>query len=307
MVELWERNIFPENTKTDLSQFSMRLENLANHRILQIVFILAALFIPLAGILRSCISQNAVGLDLLFCNYDNGALRTSKAVFEAIVGFFIILVTWRVFILAWGIRKLGTKFDMTPNWHHPDKGGGLLPIGETCFWIASILAAPAIYLGTWQILCAGQGVEVCNNILRLESRLSYFQGLLFVVFVASLISFVWPLWTTHQIMARKREKILQEDARVIGQKINTISQQIIENANKISDNKQEGQKALDENAVLQKKLDALQKIYLDLENLPVWPFNRDTVIQLISTQGISLLGLTGVGSKTLDFLRLLFR
>lgn len=56
-----------------------------------------------------------------------------------------------------------------------------------------------------------------------------------------------------------------------------------------------------------KKLDALQKIYLDLANLPVWPFNKDTVIQIISTQGIPLLGLTGIGSNVLDFFSILFK
>ena len=307
IIELWERNIFPKDARADLVQFSTRLENLANHNVWQIIFILVALFIPITGILRSCISQNADGLDLLFCNYHNGAIRTSKSVFEMIIGVFIILVVWRVFILAWGIRNLGATFDMTPNWHHPDKSGGLLPIGEASFWIASILAGPAIYLGTWQILCAGQGIEVCSHILRLESRLSYFQELLLVVFIASLISFVLPLWTTHHVMVTKRNKLQQDELRVIGQKINNVSHQIIENANRISYEKQEGQKALDENVILQKKLDALQRIYVDLEKLPVWPFNKDTIIQLISTQGIPLLGLTGIGSKTLEFLKIIFK
>ena len=218
-----------------------------------------------------------------------------------------MLVVWRIFIVAWGIRKLATKFDMLPNWYHPDKSGGLLPIGTTSVWIASILAVPAIYLGTWQILCAGQGIEVCSHILRIESRMLYFKELLLVVFVIFLISFVWPLWTTHQVMVRKREKVQHYELMMVEQKINKISQQIIENADKICQRDHDGQKALDENMMLQKKLDALQKTYLDLQHLPVWPFNKATILQLISTQGIPLLGLTGTGSKTIDLLKILFK
>ena len=306
VIELWGRNIFPEDAKAELIQFSMRLENLANHIVWQIVFLLPALLIPLAGILRSCISQNVVGLDLLFCNYHNGAIRTSKSIFEMIIGFFMIMVVWRIFVLAWGIRKLGSKFDMTPNWHHPDKSGGLLPIGTVTLGIASTIAVPAIYIGTWQILCSGQGVEVCGNILRLESRMAYFQELLFVLFIVSLVSFVGPLWTTHTVMIKKQDQ-LQDELRMIGKKINDISQKIIDNVNRITENKKDSQQALDENDLLQKKLDALQKIYLDLDNLPVWPFNKDTVIQIISTQGIPLLGLTGIGSNVLDFFSILFK
>jgi len=137
--------------------------------------------------------------------------------------------------MAWGIRKIGSEFDLIPNWHHPDKSGGFLPIGTTSFWIASILAVPAIYLGTWQILCTGQGISVCTNILRLESRMLYFRELLLVLLIASLISFVWPLWTTHRVMVKKRNKLQQDELRVIGQKINDVSQQIINNVNNISE------------------------------------------------------------------------
>jgi len=108
-------------------------------------------------------------------------------------------------------------------------------------------------------------------------------------------------------MVKKRDKLQHDELRAIGQKINEVSRQIIDNVNRVSEKDLEGQKALDENILLQKKLDALQKAYLDLEQLPVWPFNKNTILQLISTQGIPLLGLTGIGSKILDFLKILFK
>jgi hypothetical protein len=106
-------------------------------------------------------------------------------------------------------------------------------------------------------------------------------------------------------MVKKRDKLHRDELRLVGQKINEISMQIIRNADRISLRNEEGNKALDENIILQKKLDALQKTYLDLEQLPVWPFNKDTVLQLLSTQGIPLLGLI-IGSRTLDFLKIIF-
>jgi hypothetical protein len=306
ILQLWKRNIFHYDAKVHLNQFSKHLENLANHNLWQIIFILLALVIALAGSFNSCKAQNTVGLELLFCNYHKGAIRTSKSVFETIIEVCMALVIWRILITAWTIRELGSKFDLKPNWHHPDKSGGLLPIGTTSFWIASIFAVPAIYIGAWLILCGDQRIEVCSHMIRLNSRLLFFKELLLVIFVASLISFVWPLWATHQVMVKKRDQVQHDELIVVGQKINEVSQQIIENVDKIPQRNQSGQKALDENLILQKKLDALQKTYLDLERLPVWPFNKDTILQLISTQGIPLLGLTGIGSKTLDLLQIVF-
>ena len=310
--ELWQRKVFDGNSKEELIRFSSKLEALANHKILQSIFFIGALLIPLVGIIYSCSEQNATGINLLFCNYQKGWLRSSKAILEAVVGVILIFMVWRVFVIAWGIRKLGKDFNITPNWHHPDKSGGLLPIGRTCFWMAGVVAIPATYLGTWQILCSGPGIAVCNNILRLETRIFYFQQLLALVIIAALIIFIWPLWTTHQVMVRKRTELHRKELKIIGQKINDVSQQIIRVLNFDSSTNQDGTKVSDKSIVdesknLHAELEALQKAYTDLEQLPVWPFNKDTVLQLISTQGIPLLGLTGIGTKIMELLEILFK
>jgi hypothetical protein len=39
ILQLWERNIFPQDTKANLIQFSKHLENLANHKSWQVIFL----------------------------------------------------------------------------------------------------------------------------------------------------------------------------------------------------------------------------------------------------------------------------
>ncbi len=308
--ELWQRKIFPEDSKTNLIEFSTKLEVLANHKLLQAVFSLSILLTPLIGIIYSCAEQNATGMGLLFCNYQKGWVRSSKSILEFIIVACLVLMVWRVFVIAWGIQKLGSSFDLRPNWYHPDKSGGLLPVGITCFWIAAVLGIPGIYLGAWQIICLESGTLLCNNIPRLATRMLYFQEYLFFIIVASLISFIWPLWTIHKVMVKKRATLHHGELNTIGQKINEISQQLILNTRRISIPAQvnaadEAKDKIEESGKLQEKLGILQKIYLDLEQLPVWPFNKNIVLQVISTQGIPILGLTGIGSKILEFLRLL--
>ena len=224
----------------------------------------------------------------------------------------MILMVWRMFVIAWGIRELGKNFNIAPNWYHPDKSGGLLPIGQTCLWMAGVVAIPGTYLGIWQALCSGSGIAVCNNILRLETRIFYFQQLLALVILAALVVFIWPLWTTHQVMVKKRTELHQKELKIIGQKINDISKRKLQifayNPSANQDEQKESDKSIvDESENLQLELEALQKAYTDLEKLPVWPFNKDTFLQLISTQGIPLLGLTGIGPKVIELLEILFK
>ena len=78
---------------------------------------------------------------------------------------------------------------------------------------------------------------------------------------------------------------------------------MVTNVGKIPHLKGSGMKnILEENELLNEKLILLQKTYDELDKMPVWPFNKNTVLKLATSQSIPLLGLTGIGAEIINFL-----
>ncbi len=305
--ELWQTGVFRVEDKAKLESFMKRIEGLLNHWGFQIAFILTSLFIAaLFTAVYSCAAQQASGVNLLFCNYGKSGLRTSKAIAEFLILPLVGVLVWRLLIIAWLIRQLGTLFDLNLLLDHPDKSGGLSPIGTLCFWIAAVTAVPATYLGTWLLVCTGSG-NFCGDFIRIGLRLNTSQQNLLLVFLVSLLSFIWPLWSTHKVMEKKKAGLRLGQLSLIGQKIDLISKQLAENAERISVQNldEDKQGILEQSEELQKRRKFLHQTYQNLEQYSVWPFNKSTVLQLISTQGIPLLSLTGIGEMIINVLRIL--
>jgi len=104
-------------------------------------------------------------------------------------------------------------------------------------------------------------------------------------------------------MEKEKRKIEQAGLSTISQNIDLISKTLVANAEKITQlNEEETQRLLAENEVLENKLTVLQDTYAELNRLPVWPFGRNTILKVASSQGIPLLGLTGIGADLLNIL-----
>lgn len=300
--DLWLRGLFPVSSKSKLMAFSRRLEMLANHRLWQLGIILFLFGIVAVSTIYGCSRQNVTGFELLFCNARHGWIRSSKSVLEVVVALSLAPLIWRMVVVAWGISRLGRQFELNIIWNHPDRSGGLLPVGSICFWLAGIIAIPATYLGGWLILCQGNS-PICGRAFGIELLIVVFEQVLFLVIILSLVSFVWPLWSTHQAMQREKQNIEQTELSAISQNINLISKTLVANAEKITRlNDEDTQKLLAENEVLENKLRVLQDTYSTLNKLPIWPFDKNTVLKVASSQGIPLLGLTGIGADILDLL-----
>ena len=306
--ELWQTGVFLEEDKTKIEQFMQRVERLLNQPGLQIAFILFALGLAaLFTAVYSCAEQQASGINLIFCNYGKSSLRSSKAIAEFLTLPLLGLLVWRLLAIAWSIRQMGMLFEMNLLLDHPDKSGGLSPIGTLCFWLAAVSAAPATYLGAWLILCTDASGS-CHDLIRIGTRLMSSQQNLLLVFLLSCLSFIWPLWSTHKVMEKKKESLRLGQLSLIGRKIDLISKQLAENAEKISVQNlaEESQNLLKQSEELQKSREFLHQTYEHLAQYSVWPFNKGMVLRFISTQGIPLLSLTGAGELIVGALKILF-
>ena len=299
--DLWLRGVFLENSRDMLVEFSTTIEKLANHWGGQLGICLFFIAIIAFSSAFRCVNNSPSNIiDLFGCNATTSGFRLSKAVLEAITALLLGLLIWRMLVVAWAISELGEKFEFNLIWNHPDKSGGLLPVGVVCFWLAAIVAIPAIFLGMWLIHC---GTNNCNQFSAIQIRLVVFENVLLIVIILSLLSFVWPLWSVHKAMVIQRIEFQNTTLSSISQEIDLTSNNVVTNVGKIAHLKGSGMKnILEENELLNEKLILLQKTYDELDKMPVWPFNKNTVLKLATSQSIPLLGLTGIGAEIINFL-----
>ena len=182
------------------------------------------------------------------------------------VASLIGLAAWRMFVVSFYIAKLGRDFNLHPLIGHPDKCGGLEPLGKLCLYNALIISIWGIYLGLWIIFgttfSEGQFYRPLH-ILELTVPISL-----------RIIIFFLPLWKVHNMMSQKRYEV-HSRLDPVGSKIDQISQNLME----IGENLDSAQgKAFLEEA------EALHKISPD-RRLPTWPVNKDLLIKLTIISG----------------------
>ena len=134
-------------------------------------------------------------------------------------------------------------------------------------------------------------------------RSSSVLGVTLSVIFLSLISFVWPLWSIHTAMKKEKVEIENNELSLVTQQIDLISRDLAVNTEKIAHlNEKEIDNLLEENEMLEKKIHLLPNTYIERTKLPVWPFDKNIVLKLAGSQGIPLLGVTGVGANVLAIL-----
>ena len=107
-------------------------------------------------------------------------------------------------------------------------------------------------------------------------------------------------------MKREKERLYEDVLSPMGQKIDLVSNQLVDNANKLvfqGDVNDDEDELLDESDELEKQLEFLKRSYSIVDGLPEWPFNKRTVMTFLSSQGVPLLGLTGIGSNLLEVIK----
>lgn len=199
---------------------------------------------------------------------------------EFFIAFIIGLMAWRMLITSIYIWKLGKEFRLEPQLGHPDRSGGLSPLGNLCLWNAFIITIPAIHLGGWSILRIF--TEKGSPFFEIsEEYASLYLWLLLILVPFALVTFFLPLLKVHWIMEEWRDR-KQTRLDQLEHSINQLESRLLNEADKLDEKEFES---------IQKELEMMQQVYTRNKKLPVWPFNMGIMIKFVVSQTIPVLGI----------------
>src|SRR6266498_3778617 len=302
-VELMKRNILKgiKNNKTISQQFGLFLadfERMLNYRVP----------VALSSIIEVAILialQRSELFPIIFLpeNYPATALVLNfLTIFlpMTIAGYMISVVAWKCFVTGYFIHRFSHIFNITVQPSHPDKAGGLKPLGDLIFSMALILIVASLALSFLTI--ASQVNNTIFKLLlnayspRLQVQAPYAlystewvaKVSLGVAIILSFVVFILPIISTHRRM--KTEKIhLLSSLTEMSNKITELENQ----AKKVNIDYKKRNEMFAEIA-------SLSQIYELTNKSPVWPFDRDILVKFFTPQAISLLSLFGIVQPIID-------
>jgi hypothetical protein len=201
---------------------------------------------------------------------------------ELVIGFVSGWLAWKMIAVGLKIRQLGRRFDLKPQLGHPDKCGGLSPLGNLCLLNGLIVSPTGIYLGLWIIL----GPYTPYRFEALFWQPTYYQLLLVPVLI-SAVSFFGPLQSVHAALQRTRERAEGELDAIAGD-IDRLTRELLEDGGTLESREVEARS---------RKIERLKALYEQYENLPAWPFNAQIVTRLVVPQIVPIAGYLGLGEK----------
>lgn len=133
-----------------------------------------------------------------------------------IAAFLIGLLAWRLLVIAWQVAFIGSAFGFNLQVRHPDRSGGLNPLGDLCSMIGLVLAVPALYLSGWIVIlgdvagvlrrAGAPAPEYAIGVRLLVEHVAgyadFFPYLLMVIVIFAIVAFVLPVMTVHRQMLR---------------------------------------------------------------------------------------------------------
>ncbi|MCK5052878.1 MAG: hypothetical protein KAR65_01290 [Anaerolineales bacterium] len=198
---------------------------------------------------------------------------------ELIIATVIGLMAWRMIVIGMRVWRLPQRFDLEIQSGHPDRCGGLEPLGNLCLWNALIIAMAGIFLGGW--IAIGPNTPDSNLAIFYAP---IFRPLLTIPITLSFVSFFIPLWSTHRVMVAKKNEIesqLDELAQIIYRE----NRELLNSADRLDP--AEGENRL-------KKMELMREIYSQNQRIPAWPINVAILSKFLASQAIPVLSFLGV-------------
>ncbi|HKZ70399.1 MAG TPA: hypothetical protein VJ020_09985 [Anaerolineales bacterium] len=287
---IWARDLLfagsdPEHRDQEFIKFINAFEAALNSRWSAAVGLLGAVAglgatYPVRYFLQSGVSPFNPAELLAYYLWGNAALVAAP------LGYLLGLLSWRVVVIAVYISRLGRSFEIRLQPQHPDRCGGLKPIGNLCLIIALLLLAPAIFLSVW-----GFAITFFNASGEIYSQLwsGLFRQWLVLLSVLSLIAFLWPLYSLHLQMQKQRRKV-QTELDDLAQRIDEISTELRTQAHALTP-EQGGAKL--------KSLELMEKVYLENSRIPVWPIDWPTILKFSGAQAVPILSFLGTSEPVI--------
>jgi hypothetical protein len=185
-----------------------------------------------------------------------------------IVGYFILtVIVWKMLQIAVYIRGLFSEFETDIRPFHPDKCGGLKPITQIVVNINLFVFASGLSL-----------VIVYYTYLRtlIPNIWVLFAGYIFI----SLFLFFYPLLGARDSMRINKERFLAFFSTPLNREYELIFQEFRDGIDSYD-------KHLDEKHLV--KVKTMRDFYDQAMKMPVWPFDRDTILMFASRVLLPLL------------------
>jgi hypothetical protein len=178
--------------------------------------------------------------------------------FFGIYIFIFGMILYRMYVTAKYIGKMSQEFDLNVQVLHPDKCGGIKPIGDLCLSNSHISIPVGIFLA----------VETIFN----GFQIGFFVGFI-IVLVISIVVFVSPVYQIHKIMLKEKIKNLEIWDGIFSAQIPVINEpekMELSEINKYNE------------------YDVLLVMYREVEDFKTWPFHTSAWRKYIASE-ISLI------------------
>ena len=201
---------------------------------------------------------------------------------EAVIAAVIGTMGWKMAVTGFGVWQLGRTFVLEPKFTHPDRAGGLAPLGDLCLLNALIIGVAGAHVGGWILVANGPKTEFQAIA---QEYLGVFPQLLAIPLALSTLALVLPLWSVHQEMVDRRAAVLarMEDLGVL---INGLSDRLLSGADSLKPQEREAMAG---------ELARLQQLFQENRRIPSWPITTPMLLRFGAAQVVPLLGLTGLG------------
>jgi hypothetical protein len=177
-----------------------------------------------------------------------------------LIYFIIALMVWKLILIALYIKKLFSEFDASIKPFHPDKLGGLKPITQIVMNINLLVFSAGI-----------------SFVIVYYSYLRHLIPNIWMIFVGymviSLFLFFYPLIGARKSMKANKEKFLDLFSHPLSKEYEMIFQEFSDGIDTFDTH-------LDEKNL--SRVSILRDFYDRANQMPVWPFDRDTILAFSS-------------------------
>ncbi|MBD3306903.1 hypothetical protein GF339_10760 [candidate division KSB3 bacterium] len=184
--------------------------------------------------------------------------------------YFAGIVLWKIGGISIALSLIPKYFNINVQFTHPDRAGGLLPIGLLSLKMLYILLVPMILSG---VMIFSPYFKILQRLPDISNQFLIYRFCPFILstgIIGSIIA-LWPVFNFHKIMTDMKYDMINQLSRV-SERIVTLKNQIL--TNQISG-------SIDD---IMKEISTLETFYRTYHSINTWPLNKTTVAQIWMSQ-----------------------
>lgn len=188
----------------------------------------------------------------------------------ALYAYFAGIVLWKIGVISVSLTLIPKYFDVNTQFAHPDKAGGLLPIGLLCLKTLYILLVPMLLSG---VMLFSPYFEILRHLPDISNKFLIYRFCPFILGagIAGSIIALWPVFRFHQVMVDMKYDLLTQLSQV-SERIVALKEQIL--TNQVSEKTEN----------VMKEIATLETFYRSYYPINTWPLNKNTVAQIWMSQ-----------------------